>query len=294
MGELVEAARNKPRDGGDGAPARAIFRWGVVDVLERCPAPPKGPACEACVLAPECGGLARRGRGHVAVADAQQQKRRADASSWAAEMLCEKPSRRNAVYPEFEEATHVRAFDAAEAGPDAPWVGGIDFGFANPTVILWGVVGADRVLRIVDERVERETTVARHVETIKGRQGSAPAWPVPRWLGVDPAGHQRSDQTGESAIAVLRRAGLRIRTKRASLENGVRAVRARLAPATGPTRLVVHPRCEGLIGALKRYRFATRTDAPLKDGADHACDALRYLVVNLDWGAGPVAVGEYW
>ena len=316
LGELVEEARGRP--GSDGlavapSPGRALFRWGVVDVLERCPPPPRGPSCDGCVLSPECAGRARRGRGHVLVADAQQQKVRADASSWASEMLCEKPSRRRAVYPEFDEAIHVRAFDASpETGT---WVGGIDFGFANPTVILWAVAETSGMLRIVDERIERETTLDRHVEAIKGRGGGgggggeggggggggggvggggAPAWPVPRWLGVDPAGNQRSEQTGVSAIAVLRSAGLRVRAKRARLEDGVRAVRARLAPATGGSRLLVHPRCEGLIGALKRYRFGARGDAPLKDGADHACDALRYLVVNLDWGGGPVEREAYW
>lgn len=281
MGELVDEARR------EGARGRRLFRWGVVDVLERCPPPPEGPACAGCVLEEECGGGARGGRGHVRVADAVQQKGRSDAASWGAEMLCRRPSRRLAVYPEFDERVHVGEFEVV-GGEGTVWVGGIDFGFANPTVILWASVGADGVVRVVDERVAREATLERHVEAIRGAR-----WPVPRWFGVDPAGRQRSDQTGLSAVQVLGRAGLRIRARRVRLEDGVRAVRARLAPATGEARLVVHARCVELIGALKRYRFGERGDGPRKDGADHACDALRYLVVNLEW-KGEVEVRGYW
>jgi hypothetical protein len=65
-----------------------------------------------------------------------------------------------------------------------------------------------------------------------------------------------------------------------------------MAPASGPVRLLVHARCVELIEALKRYRFGDRGDGPVKDGPDHACDALRYLVVNLEW-KGEVEVRGY-
>jgi len=48
MSELVEESKSKSADAG---PQRKLFRWGVVDVLHRCPA---SRACESCELLPEC------------------------------------------------------------------------------------------------------------------------------------------------------------------------------------------------------------------------------------------------
>jgi hypothetical protein len=104
-------------------------------------------------------------------------------------------------------------------------------------------------------------------------------------VGIDPAGHQRSGQTGRSDAAVLHTAGLRVRSRRMTVQEGVRCVRTRLAPAAGLPRLLVHARCERLIEAMERYHYpAERPESvePVKDGHDHAADALRYLVVNLD------------
>ncbi|MDL1948463.1 hypothetical protein FBQ97_01430 [Acidobacteria bacterium ACD] len=55
--------------------------------------------------------------------------------------------------------------------------------------------------------------------------------------------------------------------------------------------LRIDPRCARLIEALRSYHYpAEQRDSlePVKDGSDHACDALRYLVVNLDGEARPV------
>ena len=84
---------------------------------------------------------------------------------------------------------------------------------------------------------------------------------------------------------MLRRAGWRIRTRRSLIAEGVAAIRRRLDPAVPPPRLVIHPRCVKLIESLAGYHFdARRPDCPdpVKDGPDHAVDALRYLVVNLE------------
>ena len=49
--------------------------------------------------------------------------------------------------------------------------------------------------------------------------------------------------------------------------------------------LTIHPRCVRLIEAMTRYHFDPdhpRKEEPVKDGPDHLCDALRYLIVNLE------------
>jgi phage terminase large subunit len=69
--------------------------------------------------------------------------------------------------------------------------------------------------------------------------------------------------------------------------DGLALVRARLAPADGNgPRLFVHQRCEKLIESLERYHYPEddpESDSPVKrDGFDHAVDALRYMIQNLD------------
>ncbi len=290
----------------------------------------------ACPLWEECQGKAKAragnaagvGVGHVTIDDAIAMKGRVSRATWESEMLCLRPSRTDAVLPEFEMARHVVAWtdwDGAEARAgshgdradqeklnggearrgsheqmkigQAPlgarghqeagdlWVAGMDFGFRGLTVVLWGVVPGGRggrggVLWIVRERALSGQVLRTHVEALRA------SVPPVAWVGIDPAGNAVSEQTGVSARQVLGNAGLVVRDRRMGVQEGLELVRARLAPADkGPVRLRVHARCRRLIESLSRYHYASeRPDSsePVKDGFDHAVDALRYLVVNLD------------
>jgi len=171
------------------------------------------------------------------------------------------------------------------------WVCGIDFGFRAPTVILWGAVEAHtRVLRILDERIVERATTKEHVEAIF--KGNGRGWKLPDFVGVDPAGKQVQSQTGVADAKVLSESGLDVQAKSLGIGRGLHLIRARLAPAEGPVRLFVHVRCRGLIEAMTKYHY--RVDAPedpepVKDGSDHAVDALRYMVLNLDVGFATTA-----
>ncbi len=136
------------------------------------------------------------------------------------------------------------------------------------------------VLGIVDERVVSGVTLGEHIEAIRGSP-----WPALSWIGVDPAGGQRSGQTGLSDIQAMRREGLVVKHRRLGVGEGLELVRARLRPATGGPRVLVHRSCERLIESLEKYRYPSdrpESLAPVKDGSDHAVDALRYLIQNLD------------
>ena len=111
----------------------------------------------------------------------------------------------------------------------------------------------------------------------------------PDWIGADPAG---AANTGASSlgshISQLRRAGFVVRMRRSDVESGLNLLRAKLFPAAGAARLVIHARCERLIEALENYHYPSAlpsTELPEKDGPDHLCDALRYMIVNLEHGA---------
>ena len=106
------------------------------------------------------------------------------------------------------------------------------------------------------------------------------------WIGVDPAGAAHNDQTGRSSVEVLRRAGFSVRLARLPVAVGLELLRARLRPAEGTAgpRLFIHARCARLIESLERYHYPKDPERaePVKDGHDHAVDALRYMIQNLD------------
>lgn len=269
--------------------ARRLFKWGVAEVLEPCRCEPTER--EGCPIGAECamraepdaaGGVDGIDPGHMRIEDAMRQKGRVSREVWETEMLCIRPSRRETVFPEFEEGTHV--VDELPPGLDTGgmWIGGMDFGFRT-SALLWAVSdGEGGALYIVDERVTHNVVLRDHIKAI-----TAGDWPVPEWLGVDPAGRARSDQSGRSNIDLLRQSGLNIRWRQLETRAGLDMVRARLSPAQGVVRLFIHRRCAKLIEAMGSYHFdpndQTR-ERPVKDGHDHVADALRYLVVCLDKG----------
>ena len=271
-------------------PARRLFKWGVIDVLGEC-----GPEhdCASCALHAECGGRAKRRdedgetAGHMEVSDAVRLRSRVGEGTWQAEMLCIRPRRDDCVLPEFDRGRHVFG-GAWTPGEQSVWIGGMDFGIRAPTVVLWAVVDSAGVVRVVGERVVAGEVIGRHAEAIlSGGSGALAPFPVPEWLGVDPAGRQRSEQTGVSTVEALRKSGLVIRDRRLGVNAGLDMLRARLRPASGPPTLLVHASCARLIESLERYRYPSdqpECTAPVKDGSDHAVDALRYMVQNLDAG----------
>jgi hypothetical protein len=75
-------------------------------------------------------------------------------------------------------------------------------------------------------------------------------------------------------------------------------VQARLRGGDGRVRLRIDPRCATLIESLTQYHFDSRKAetgkaVPVKGEHDHAADALRYLVVNLDTAPHEVRTRAY-
>ncbi len=289
MADLVADAA-PPDDPAPGNAPRRLFRWSTLDVLERCA---DERPCEPCPLHAECRGRARSARGFVFIDDAVAMKQRASESAWNAEMLCLRPQRDHLVFPEFDPALHVADF------PDPPRSAGLsldeficamDFGIRAPTVILWAHHSPGAPLRILDCLARADAALDTHADAILEGRGSTDAphrWPAPAWIGADPAGHNRSEQTGRSAVGHLEARGLTVRARRVPLALSLELVRRRLRPAHNPgaPTLLIHPRCAPLIRALQQYHYPEHdphTLEPAKDGPDHAADALRYLVLNLD------------
>ncbi|MBK7406534.1 MAG: hypothetical protein IPJ41_18545 [Phycisphaerales bacterium] len=276
---LMQTVVEEAREG-----ARTLFRWGLVDVLEHC-----GPEhqCEGCTLHPECSGRAKRrvAPGHIRIHDAVRMKARVSQASWESEMLSLRPRRSDAVYPEFDPAVHIVGAGPEWRAPEGTLVAGMDFGFRAPTVVLWAILDRAEALWVVAERVKSETRLADHARALSEGPGVDGLTGPPAWVGVDPAGMGSNGQTGVTDIGVLRGAGLLVQHRARPIHVGVELVRARLRPAASDPRLFVHARCARLIECLQRYHYPPdhpESLQPVKDGFDHAPDALRYLVQNLD------------
>ncbi len=290
MSRAMDKARR-----GEGA---KVLRWSVLDVMQRCE-PERD--CLACPLHADCGGLAKQAHGFMPLEDVLAIHHRSSGATWAAEMMCIRPRTDACVYPQFDPTPGGRHVPAASCSRwsevEGPFVAGIDFGIRSPFVALLARLRPDEsearkqpIIEVLDELVQTGRTLEQNLNAIAQLQ-----WPALQWVGVDPAGGQRNSQTGRSDIQQLRRLGLTVRHERASIAQGIEAVRCRLDHG----RLRIDPKCGRLMRAMQEYRFdANRPseEKPMKEGPegpDHACDALRYLVMNVDRGARPAKTARW-
>lgn len=268
-----------------------LFKWTAMDVIERCP---DDRPCEGCVLWEDCQGRAKSAAGFIPVDDLVRQCQRISRHAWSVEMMCRKPLVSDCVYPEFDPEVHVRD----EIQHNSPtWIGGMDFGLRNPTVMLWARVydnpedNQQAAVHVVDEYLRAGITFDQQMSAIE-QQAALHGWPRPNWLGVDPAGNQRNSQTGISDVQALRRLGHTVLTKHSTLRDGIERIRRRLDRKT----LYIHPRCRRLIEAMRKYHFDVnhpQREEPIKDGPDHLCDALRYMIVNLEARSADLSTTSY-
>lgn len=260
-----------------------VLRWSALDVAQRCDE--RLHDCAACPLWDDCRGRARHAEGFLPIADLLATWRRTDDDTWAAEMMCRRPGVRDRVYPSFDPARHV----VATAGPwrGRTLIAGLDLGLRNPLAYVLATVGEaqradEAVVEVIAEYTEAGRTLDDHIDTIASR-----GWPSPAWVSVDPAADARVLQTGSSDLAHLRQRGWRVRAVRAAVDRGLQVVRRRLDRGT----LRLSASCPKLAEAMMNYHYPARRqgdEKPVKDGPDHLCDALRYMLVALEHGGGAV------
>lgn len=274
MGELIARSEDKrsPR----------MIKWCILDVIAPCTRPAE--ACGSCELFEECRGRARetlpdgspRVDGFFPIEDIIAIKRRMSRETWESEMLCTRPVRRGRVFPHFSVEEHVAEFDPGQVLAGEAELA-IDFGFKNPFVGLFLGRGRDGRVYVFDEYVCSERTTEENVRALRRMP-----WRATR-AACDPAGGNRNEQTGKSAVDVMRAQGFTVHKRRNGIVEGLERVRALIRPAAGPHRLVIHPRCTTLIRCLREYRYkdGSTSELPHKDGEhDHAIDALRYWLAN--------------
>lgn len=175
------------------------------------------------------------------------------------------------IYNEFDRGRHVRS-----AMPQYPrYVAGVDWGFANPGVIVVvgvdgdGGVGITRLMHERQTRIEEWVNIAVQLRGIYG---------IGAWY---------CDPSSPDNIRKFVDAGLKAEPANNTVQTGIQAVKNRLVglAADGWPRLTITQDAVELIDEFESYQWAENRhglrDEPVK-AKDHALDALRYAIMGID------------
>jgi len=149
----------------------------------------------------------------------------------------------------------------------ANYVGGVDFGYNNPSCILAAHVTRDGEWYFVDEWYQTGKTTPEIIEKCKG-------WEVEhgtRYWYPDPAEPDRIEE--------MKRAGLYVRDVSKNITDGINSVRQLFREK----RIFIMNTCPSLVEELSTYHYPEPTgigaelEKPVKMH-DHAVDAMRYMI----------------
>jgi len=171
----------------------------------------------------------------------------------------------------------------------------IDFGYRNPTCCLFATEDFDGNLIIYDEHYQSGWTIQEHASAIKEKSKSKGDDQEFMVTYIDPSCFNRTREKDGQLISVADEfADFGIICQRAN--NDVAAGVNRVAEYFKSGRVKISSRCKNLIWEIQDYKWKEMTlsamqrreapEAPRKVN-DHACDALRYLVMSRSWHIPP-------
>jgi PBSX family phage terminase large subunit len=152
-------------------------------------------------------------------------------------------------------------------------IGGIDWGFSNPGVLLEIGIDFDGRWWVYDEHYHSDL-LKKPPENGGGGQ---------TWQDIFEAAHDRgvsifwADPSEPETIDSFRTEGLPVQKAKNAVNPGIDAVATMLHDGSSGPRLRIHERCEHTIDELSSYKWHDDKSKPVKEN-DHTCDALRYAV----------------
>lgn len=200
------------------------------------------------------------------------------------------------IYDEFSRQLHVCT--PFEIPKEWTRVVGGDQGYSNPAALIFGAVDHDGNIWIYREIYLRETLIKDICAEFKRVTGVTPQKPKGdekiQAIYIDPSVKSRRGQTGVSDYSTYLEylpdyVPLLLANNEVSA--GLDRVKTfmRPHPKTGKPKLVIFDTCLNLIEEIGEYRWAelsasqegtrNQREEPRKYN-DHACDALRYLVMS--------------
>lgn len=192
------------------------------------------------------------------------------------------------VYSEFNRAVHViQPFRIPEEWTK---VIGIDHGYRNPSAWIYGAVDYDGTVYVYDEYYDKEKLVRDVCKANMNKIGQTKI----EQARIDPSTRARRGTTGLSDYDAYLEAlpsGFPLLMANNDKTAGIDRVKGHLKvdANSGKPKLFIFSTCSNLIDEVSKYRYAelpagrqgkhNEKEEPLKVD-DHACDALRYLIMT--------------
>ena len=219
---------------------------------------------------------------HIPKDELEKLRKKRGEDVFAQEYLAEFRRMKGLVYKEFNHEVHIIQPD------DIPTVGtyymSIDFGFTNPTAVVFVMKDYDENWYVYDEVYERELTMDKLYQILKDKMGDKQF----TLIGGDSAQAEH--------IATLQQKGIPIvpvsKTSNESIQAGIRKVkellrvREQLEGKPKP-KLYVSSTCQNFIKEMDGYVYMqgstelNEKEIPVKKN-DHLMDAIRYLFMVLE------------
>jgi hypothetical protein len=160
---------------------------------------------------------------------------------------------------------------------------GLDWGQASPGVVLWGAALPDNHAHIFDEMKFQRMSVREVAQAIRER--TLGVWKLKGLPTIycDPALKAKTGQIGEDYLQTFARHKVALTPVSNHRTAGWQRVHEALSvnPANELPWLTVHPRCKYLIRTIPAMLQDDHDPEDLDtDSDDHACDALRYLLMG--------------
>lgn len=177
------------------------------------------------------------------------------------------------IYPEFEQRLHT-GVRPADAGPFVRVIAGVDWGVANPGIILVAGVDSDGRIWLLHEEYERQRRIEDWVTRAKQLRDD---YKIDLFI---------ADPSEPDNIKKFKASGCKTEPADNRVLPGIQSVKARLyRQADGRPRLMIHPSAVWTIAEFEQYAWAKNMhglrDEPIKAN-DHCMDALRYLVMEAE------------
>jgi len=179
------------------------------------------------------------------------------------------------VYNEFDEINNTIDYYEPQEGEKYYIV--LDYGFRNPTAVLFAAVDFDGVARVYNEYYESGKLVSEIAKSIKPYKKEYTT------LLIDPSTKNRQ-RDGFSVWDEFLENGLYFQTANNNVPQGINRVNELFKQG----KLLISKKCENTLREIGDYRFKqlrpgqekNMPEEPTKKN-DHACDALRYLANEL-------------
>lgn len=178
-------------------------------------------------------------------------------------------------FPGFDQDVHV--VEPFPLHPDWESLRAIDYGWANPTAVVWCVIDFEGRWTAVAEHYEREKPVSFHAKRMREVESELGLHPSATFL--DPSAWAKRSEY-ESSAAEFADHGVyagRAQNDRLGGWNRIEEMLARTVADTPELR--IWRSCPNLIRELSSARIKAGTD-DIEKLQDHALDALRYAIMT--------------